>query len=199
VHRAIALFDFDGTVTTRDSLTDFIAYSVGYPKLLFGICSLVPIFAAYKMNVIPNDRAKEKLISYFFEGWEFTRFLQIASLYSKDRLPLLIKSEMLEKIKWHKHQDHEVVVVTASLEHYIEDWCNAQQVSLIGTQLEVRDGRVTGRLATSNCFGIEKARRIRERFSLPQYDYIYAYGDSRGDREMLDLAHEKYYREVRVP
>jgi len=158
----------------------------------------MPVIAAYKMNVIPNDRAKEKMMSYFFEGWEFARFLKIASDYSKDKLPQLIRREMLEKIKWHKCQHHEVVVVTASLEHYLHDWCNEQEVSLIGTRLEVRDGIVTGRFATSNCYGIEKVRRIRENFSLMQYDYIYAYGDSRGDREMLDLAHEKYYRGVRV-
>jgi phosphoserine phosphatase len=44
------------------------------------------------------------------------------------------------------------------------------------------------------CSGGEKVRRIRERYDLTQYPIIYAYGDTDEDREMLELAHEKYYR-----
>ena len=42
--------------------------------------------------------------------------------------------------------------------------------------------------------GAEKARRIAERYPLDRYTTIYAYGDTSEDREMLSLAHKKYYR-----
>jgi phosphatidylglycerophosphatase C len=197
--KVIAFFDFDGTVTKRDSLSHFIQYGVGHANFLLGLCALMPVLLAYKMNLIPNNRAKEKTISYFFKGWEFTRFLQIASHYSEYKLPQLIRNDILKKIDWHKALDHEVVIVTASLEHYLAGWCVTQKASLIGTRLEVQNGKITGRFASPNCYGTEKVKRIRESFSLSHYDYIYAYGDSRGDREMLGLANEKYYRGVRVP
>ena len=61
-------------------------------------------------------------------------------------------------------------------------------VEHICTTLEERDGTLTGHLVSGDCFGAEKARRIRERIDLTRYAVIYAYGDTIEDREMLDLA-----------
>ena len=60
--------------------------------------------------------------------------------------------------------------------------------------LEERGGRLTGRYLGGDCSGREKVRRIRRRYDLGRYDTVYAYGDSGEDREMLELAHRKYYR-----
>jgi phosphatidylglycerophosphatase C len=62
----------------------------------------------------------------------------------------------------------------------------------------VKDGRVTGRFLTKNCSGKEKVRRIAERYDLESFDHIYAYGDTPGDKAMLDLADEKHYRWKRI-
>jgi phosphatidylglycerophosphatase C len=71
-------------------------------------------------------------------------------------------------------------------------------VDLIATKLEMKDGRITGRFLTRNCSGKEKVRRIEERYDVKSFNYIYAYGDSSGDRAMLDLANERYYKWKRV-
>ena len=68
------------------------------------------------------------------------------------------------------------------------------RVDAICTQLEEKGGRLTGRYVRGDCTGAEKVKRIRERYDLTRFARIYAYGDSDEDREMLDLAHEKYYR-----
>jgi phosphoserine phosphatase len=65
---------------------------------------------------------------------------------------------------------------------------------LIGTKLEVKDGILTGQLATKNCYGSEKVRRIREIYNIDECEHIYAYGDSRGDKELLDFADESFYQ-----
>jgi len=67
-------------------------------------------------------------------------------------------------------------------------------MEIISTRLETKDGLLTGNFATPNCYGPEKVRRIREVVDLSAYQTVYAYGDSRGDREMLEIAHEKGYR-----
>ncbi len=68
-------------------------------------------------------------------------------------------------------------------------------ITVLGSRLEIRDGRLTGRLAGKNCNGNEKVCRIREAVTLTPYQAVYAYGDSSGDREMLALAHHKGFRE----
>jgi phosphoserine phosphatase len=57
---------------------------------------------------------------------------------------------------------------------------------------------VTGRFLTRNCSGKEKVRRIEEQYDVKSFGYIYAYGDTPGDKAMLDLANERYYRWKRI-
>lgn len=101
-------------------------------------------------------------------------------------------------MEWHKRQGDTVVVVSASIDLWLKDWCKAQQADLIATMLEVKDGRISGRFLTKNCNGREKVRRIEERFNLSDFDYTYAYGDRPGDRPMLAMANERYYRWTRI-
>jgi len=65
---------------------------------------------------------------------------------------------------------------------------------LISTEIEVVDDRLTGRLACENCYGPEKVKRIHLLLSLRDYDPIYAYGDSTGDKEMLALTKHSHYK-----
>ena len=58
-------------------------------------------------------------------------------------------------------------------------------------------GRITGRLATANCNGAEKPRRILALFPHREDYRLVAFGDSRGDREMLAMADEAHYKPFR--
>jgi phosphatidylglycerophosphatase C len=60
--------------------------------------------------------------------------------------------------------------------------------------LEVKNGVVTGKIDGKNCNGKEKAKRIKQAINLNEYDSIYAYGDSAGDKQMLALATYTYYK-----
>ena len=100
----------------------------------------------------------------------------------------------MEKIKWHQSQNHKVVIVSASIECWLKKWCQSNSIDLISTRLEFINGKLTGKLATKNCHGIEKVKRIKERYDLNDFDYIYAYGDSASDKEMLELSDQPYYK-----
>jgi len=190
----LALFDFDGTITTKDSLPDFIKFAVGVRSYYFGLLLLSPMLVAFKLGVIRNDIAKEKLISYFFKGWDHAYFQQVADQYSIKRIDKITKPEAMERITWHQHQGHKVVIVSASLECWLKKWCKRESIDLIATRLEISDGKLTGHFAGKNCHGNEKVNRIRLAINLPEFDYIFAYGDSSGDTAMLQLANESYYR-----
>lgn len=190
----LALFDFDGTITTKDSLADFIQYAIGKPKYYLGLLKLSPILIAYKLKFIPNYIAKEKLISYFFKGWDDELFQDIADKYSINQIDKITRLVAIEKINWHQNQNHQVVIVSASMECWLKKWCEKHNIDLIATGLEIQNGKVTGRFATKNCYGIEKVNRIKKKYDLSKYNVIYAYGDSSGDNEMLSIANERYYK-----
>ena len=190
----LALLDFDGTITTKDSLAGFIQYAVGNPFYYMGLFILSPMLLAYTLKLIPNYVAKERLMSHFFKGWDEIRFQKFAAQYSINHIDKIIRPKALEKIKWHQEQGHKVVVVSASMECWLKKWCEKYSIDLIATRLEIQDGKLTGKFATKNCYGVEKVKRIKDTYDLGQYNYIYAYGDSRGDKEMLSIANESYYK-----
>ena len=190
----LVLFDFDGTITTKDSLIDFVKFAVGKPKFYIGLFLLFPILLGYKLKIIPNFMAKEKFTIYFFNKWDSLHFQEIADKYSEAKINEIIRPKAIEKIKWHIEQGHEVVIVSASMESWLKRWCQKMKIALIGTQLEIRESRLTGKFATKNCYGKEKVNRIKERFNLSEYIDIYAYGDSLGDKEMLRIANKPHYK-----
>lgn len=193
----IAFFDFDGTVTTRDSLGDFIQYAVGKPTYYLHLLRLSPMLAAYSLKFISNHIAKERLVTHFFKGWDAGQFANLARRYSLEQIDKITRAGALAKIRWHQEQGHKVVIVSASMESWLSAWCGKNNLDLVATCLEVKDDKLTGKFATRNCYGVEKAARVKEAYDLGQYDHIYAYGDSRGDRELLALADESCYKPFR--
>jgi len=192
----LALFDFDGTITTDDSLLKFIRFVVGDSKFLVGLFVLSPILIAYKLKLIPNYKAKQKMLSWFFKGYKEKEFRKVAGEYSLKHIENILRPKAMQKIEWHKEQGHKVVVVSASIECWLKPWCSLHDLDLISTRLKITD-TVSGEFLTKNCHGPEKVNRIKEQYNLENFDYIYVYGDSSGDKEMLELADEKYYKPFR--
>ena len=106
----------------------------------------------------------------------------------------MIKKSALEKIKFHQENNHRVILVTASGKEWVAPWCEKIGMEIICTEVEVKNNRLTGKLATVNCYGQEKVNRIKAILTLEDYSSIYAYGDSKGDKEMLALSHNPHYK-----
>ncbi len=103
-------------------------------------------------------------------------------------------SHAAEKIAEHKKNGDEVVVVSASATNWIEPWCKQNDIACLATQLEVVDDKLTGKLAGLNCNYDEKAKRILEKYDLNKYSSVYGYGDTKGDKAMLQLATHAFFR-----
>ena len=188
MNKSIAFFDFDGTITTHDSLIKFIKYYSGNFRFYLGLMILSPILISYKIKIIPNYIAKEKLLKYFFKNATESEFKQISTDYSLNHIQKILRSEAVDKLNWHKHQNHTIVIVSASLECWLKPWCEQNGFELVATKLDIKDEKIIGNLSTKNCYGIEKVNRIKEKYNLSLYDSIYSYGDTKGDKEMLELA-----------
>jgi phosphatidylglycerophosphatase C len=197
VKKAIAFFDFDGTITTKDTLLEFIRFSKGGLVFFFGFLLNSPYLLAYKLKFISNQTAKEKILRFFFKDMPAGKFKEQCDLFSQKILPSLIRPKALNEIKKLQSEGYDVIVVSASPEQWIRDWATKMQVRLIASCLEIKNGRITGRLDGKNCHGREKVRRILENHVLSEYDVIYAYGDTKGDLPMLELATTKFYKPFR--
>jgi len=192
----IALFDFDGTITKKDTLFDFIIFAVGYKTFIIKLISLVPLLILYTLKIIPNWYAKEKLLAAYFKGWELKNFDTIAHKYAQERISSITKEEAIKAIEKHKANGDLIVVVTASCQNWVKPWCDEYKIDCIATRLEIKNGKLTGRFDGKNCYGKEKVNRIKEKYNLSNYKKIYAYGNSKGDKEMLDLAQVRVYKWV---
>ena len=137
------------------------------------------------------------MVSYFLKGMSEKEFMKVASEYSLDHIDRILRPKAMEKINWHKENGHKVVVVSASIECYLKPWCDKNGLDIIGTKIEIKSGIVTGRFSSKNCYGIEKCNRVKELYNLSEYPYIYAYGDTPGDKELLELADESLYKPFR--
>ena len=155
---------------------------------------LSPWLLAFVLRLASNQTVKQKVVHAFFAGMSRSEFERYAQDFVQKKLNQIVRPTALAKIQWHLQQQHRVILVSASFADYLKFWCEQYQIEVIATRLGDDDGVLTGRFATAKCWGPEKVRRIREVIDLTKYDRIYAYGDSRGDREMLEIATEKGYR-----
>ncbi|MCM0589962.1 MAG: HAD-IB family hydrolase [Gloeotrichia echinulata IR180] len=191
----VAAFDFDGTLTKRDTLLPFLLMAVGRWSFWWGLVVMSPILAALALKLIPNWRAKEAVLSYFLSGKEQTKIYKIAQEFALEKIPNLLRPDALQRLQWHQAQGHQIVLVSASLEAYLLPWAQKMGFDqVIGTQLEVEDNRLTGRILGKNCYGPEKVARLGAVLGELNKYSIYAYGDSRGDKELLAVSNYPYYR-----
>jgi phosphatidylglycerophosphatase C len=180
VTRTVAAFDFDGTLTRRDSLLPFVASVVGWTRVAR---AFVP--AAPQMRT-DRDRAKEKFLAGAIGGMSHDALRAAGASFAHH---VVVTPEMQSRLAWHRREGHEVVIVSASLDLYLCDV--GQRIGadhVLCSSLEVDEHkRVTGRLIGGNCRGPEKAKRLLE--YIGDADAIaWAYGDTAGDRELLALA-----------
>lgn len=182
-----AFFDFDKTLTKTDTLTGFTKYLMGQ-KFWWSMTLFMPILLAYKLGIIKQDRAKRLYLHFFIKKYSEKQLIKTGKAYSEEILDSILNANIFERLQWHKTQGHSIYVVTASLKYWIEPWCKKNNVNLFCTDIEMLNGRVTGNILGNNCFGEEKAKRIKALIKSDQSVSIYAYGDSIGDYPMLSLA-----------
>jgi HAD superfamily hydrolase (TIGR01490 family) len=190
---ALALFDFDGTITKKDSLLEFIRYSVGERRYYAVMARFTPAIVYHKYVTGNGGIAKEQVMRHLFAGYTEKDLRLLGRQFAKEILPDLIVENARERIHWHQAEGHRVVVISASLDVYLSPWAEAQELELICTEMAFVNNKATGGFSTPNCNGDEKVHRLRAMLSTDDYPDIYAYGNSKGDRPMLSLAHHPYF------
>ena len=194
MQKNIAFFDFDGTITTKDTMLEFAKYCLNPIKYWLGMALILPWLISMKVKLVSKQKAKEKFITYFFGNTSIQKFNDDCNSFTKEIMPHLIKADALKAIKKFQSENTEVVIVSASAENWVAPWCIQQNIIFLCSKLEVKENKITGKLSGQNCNGIEKVNRIKQQFDTASYKNIYCYGDTDGDKPMLELATHPHYR-----
>lgn len=192
--RPIVAFDFDGTLTIRDSFTAFLRWRAGAGGWAVGLAKMAPALAAY---IGDRDRGRIKAASVreFLHGVERQALEAEAERYADQVWGRFMRPDALACWKaWGDKGAHRVIV-TASPETTVAPFARRLGAEgLLGTQLVFdSQDRVTGAFAGENCRGEEKVRRLRAAYG-DDMTLAAAYGDTSGDTEMIAIAAEKGFR-----
>lgn len=197
--KKVYVFDFDGTLTTRDTLIEFIRFAKGDVSFVLGFLLFSPILVLMKLGWYPNWKAKQKVFSYFFKGMSILEFEEKCKHFAECRADL-IRLKGLKAVDKAVDENAKVVIVSASIENWVRAFFRQfglDMVIISGTKIEVKNAVVTGQFIGNNCYGPEKVRRIQELFPDRKQYKLIAFGDSKGDRELLAYADESHYKPFR--
>lgn len=194
-NRVLAAFDFDGTISTQDTFFPFLLYVCGrravYRELAYSLADLLRPAGERSLR----DRLKASLVRRLFRGLSREYVEARARDYAQTVLGSKLRPRALERIRWHKEQGHRCVLVSASLDVYLEPIAGTLGFDdLLCTRLGRAEGILDGELLGANCRRAEKVRRLASLVGNLSRYHIYAYGDSAGDRELLEIAAEKHFR-----
>lgn len=192
--RQLALFDFDGTITTRETMPGFMRASVGRGRRWVGTVALAPLVLVYRLGLVSGTTIRRVVVRVGYRGMPMAALQAAGHAFAMHVLPGLLRGEAMQRIAWHRAQGHTVVVVSGGLDAYLAPWCHAHGLDLLCSSLEQRGGVLTGRYLGPQCVLAGKVRRVRGRYDLASYSVIHAYGDTHEDHALLAIAHCRHYR-----
>jgi phosphatidylglycerophosphatase C len=195
----VAAFDFDGTLTQGDTLMPFLIRSLGWPRFLLAIVLSLPWLVAFFLRLIKNHQAKARLLYCAFKGMTQEQAQQHAKDFVQNYLLTQWRDWGLAQLVEHQRQGHHCVIVSASPDIYLREVAASLGVqALLCTGMELQDGRYTGHMATANCHGEQKVVRLRawinETLGQDINLELFAFGDSNGDKQLLELADHAWYQ-----
>ena len=195
--RKLYLFDFDGTITTKDSFIHFIKCSFSSQEIFFKL--LKNFFKIVFMIFTCKDKSevKELLLLIFFKNKSKVEIELMGFQYSIKYLDTIIRPQFLKFLSKINKETSDIFIVSASLDVWLSDFSNRMKLNLLCTQLEYSDNKFTGSFNGENCKGVEKVNRIKNVVTLKDYDEIISFGDSVGDKEMFAISTQKHFKPFR--
>ena len=190
--REVVVFDFDGTLTKKDTFLEFIKFVFGKRAFCIGFFIHSPLLLLMKLGLYPNSKTKQQVFSWYFKGMSYDKFAKLGDKFAD----VIVKNEETFNIlQKHKSEESEIYVISASIEEWVRPFCfRAGIMNILATQVGVdSQGTLTGKFTTSNCYGKEKVHRLLEVEPDREEYYLYAYGDSKGDKDIILFADKGAY------
>jgi HAD superfamily hydrolase (TIGR01490 family) len=195
--QVVAVFDFDGTITRRDTLKPYLARVVGTPRLAAAFAREALAVAGWAAGRHDVDAVKRRILRRVLAGVP-VEAARRAALAHAEATARGLRHAALARIRWHREQGHRLVLASAGLDLYLEPvGARLGLDDVLCSRLAVRDGRFTGELDGADCTGPEKLRRLEALLGGLAGVELHAYGDSAGDAALLAAAAHAHWRPFR--
>ena len=187
----VAVFDVDHTLTVRDCVVPFMRKVAG----VSGLCRAVLVSPIETFRMVmrkDRDGLKQKFVSAVFSGKSVSAVEVIGVSFAEKVAHSWMRSDVAARLRWHQDEGHVVLLVSASLAPYLEPLGDLLEVDgVLCTELQTSGETYSGSIKGNNCRGSEKVSRISQWCAdsgVPLSAVHFAYGDSSGDTDMIELA-----------
>lgn len=191
--KKLYLFDFDGTLTYRDTMFLFLKF-YDARKFYWGFVKHIPLFVLMRLGLLNVERVKKSFIVSVLKDQTQEALQQKAQEFFERYYPRIVRENALEFISNMDREKTEGYIITASLDVWTRPFAEKLGLKLLATEARFENGVFTGHFRTKNNNGKEKTLRILQEIKDRKFDKIIAFGDTSGDRPMLELADEGHYR-----
>ncbi|MGC4128703.1 MAG: HAD family hydrolase [Bergeyella sp.] len=191
--KKLYLFDFDGTLTYKDTMFLYLKF---YNRAKYDLQFLkhLPLFVLLKLKLLDAESVKKSFVSSILKGEKKERIEAKSQKFFEEYYPKIFRQNALDFIKNIDRENTESYIVTASLDIWVKPFADEFQLNLLATEAEFKNDVFTGNFKTKNCNGIEKVNRIKSAIDGKKFDKKIAFGDTNGDKPMLNFADESYFR-----
>lgn len=186
-------FDFDGTLTYKDTMFLYLKF-YNSSKFRIQFVKHIPLFILLKLKLADAEKVKKSFIGSILKGQLQTKIENKSKLFFEEYYPKILRENALDFIDNIDKENTDSLIVTASLDIWTKPFAEKLQMKLVATQAEFKNGIFTGNFIGKNCNGEEKLERIKKEINGAKYDKIIAFGDTSGDKPMLQWANEGHYQ-----
>ena len=190
--KKLYLFDFDGTLTYKDTMFLYLKF-YNSAKFNFQFLKHVPLFILLKLKLANAEKVKKSFISSILKGQSKTKIEEKSQQFFEKYYPEIIRENAIEFIQNIDREHTESYLVTASLDIWVKPFAEKFKMNLLATRAEFKNDIFTGNFVGNNCNGGEKVHRIKEALQGKKFDKTIAFGDTSGDKEMLEWANESHF------
>lgn len=196
MQKKLILFDFDGTLSDRDSLVAFFIFTHGFVRFCWNMFISIPIIVVWKLGMLDAGKGKNFVVNRFYKNWTKDRIRKQGEAFLKERMPKILRKGAIDLVQSYQKKGNTIVVVSANIDAHLRPFCEKYQLNLICINLHYENNIYTGRFENPNCNKQEKVKRVKDIYNKNNFDTIIAYGNSSGDKAMLNWADESYYRHL---
>lgn len=193
-----AFFDVDGTLYTANMWRGLMQYAAEHGRARdakWYYNALVPMYFLRQLKLISEETFRKPWVlnmGWMLKGWTQAEGDAAFDWIAEQFIRPTAHDDIVARLRQHVTQKHAVILVSAMLAPTLARVGKPLGVTgTVGTEVEVRDGKFTGRILPPVCMGIEKERLTKKFLAARglEIDFAasYAYADSISDLPLFEM------------